>query len=499
MSKQIRTLLIANRGEIVCRIISTCRAMGIRTVTLFAADDRALPHAMAGDINCQLSGESLAETYLNIEQIIAVAKKTGVDAIHPGYGFLSENSKFADAVEKAGLIFVGPPASIISRMGDKAASRKLCEEIGVPVIPGYHGDNQDNAHLAKQVKAIGFPVLIKAAAGGGGKGMRVVEREQDVNAALESARSEAQNAFGDGRLLMEKYLQQPRHIEVQVFSDTKGNHLHFFERECSIQRRHQKIVEESPAPNLPEKIKKALYQAALKITSHIKYVGAGTMEFILDSTGEFYFLEMNTRLQVEHPVTEMVTGLDLVRLQIEVAEGKPLSVVQADVSCTGYAVEVRLYAEDPQREFLPAPGDLSHFSLPHLPQVRCENGYSSGVRVSSRYDPMLAKLAAFGHTRSDAINTLLDALARTYIGGVTTNRAFLMRVLDSKPFRDGKTSTDFIPRHKAMLFDQTLPDEDVAKSAAIYFLFGGSNTQAGATADGVEHSAWTNEKLSGFR
>ncbi len=500
MTKAISTLLIANRGEIVCRIIATCRAMGIRTVTVYAADDANLPHASAGDMNCLLKGDSLAQTYLNIEQLIAIAKKSGADAIHPGYGFLSENAAFSDAVSKAGLIFVGPPASIISRMGDKAASRKLCEEIGVPVIPGYHGDNQDDKQLTAEAVKIGFPVLIKAAAGGGGKGMRVVEREQDVAGALVSARSEAENAFGNGHLLMEKYLVQPRHIEVQVFSDTHGTHLHLFERECSIQRRHQKIVEESPAPNLPESTRKALYESALKITSHIGYVGAGTMEFILDSRGEFYFLEMNTRLQVEHPVTEMVTGLDLVRMQIDVAEGKKLELAQSDIKCRGNAVEVRLYAEDPAKEFLPAPGELTYFSLPHMPQLRCENGYRSGTTVSSRYDPMIAKIAAYGATRLQAINTLLDALGQTHIGGVTTNRAFLMRVLDSAPFREGKTSTDFITTHKTMLMDTSLSDENNAVLIAAYLLFGKKSSQPQATeASASEQSAWTHDKLAGFR
>lgn len=498
MSK-IKRLLIANRGEIVCRIIATCRVMGIETVTVFASDDRDLPHAMAGDINCALEGESLAETYLNIDQIIAIAKRARCDAIHPGYGFLSENANFAKAVAKAGLVFIGPPAKVIADMGDKAASRKLCEGIGVPVVPGYHGDRQDAATLAKEAKKIGFPVLVKAAAGGGGKGMRIVEKEKDLAGALESARSEAQNAFGNGQLLLEKYLIQPRHIEVQVFSDTKGNHLHLFERECSIQRRHQKVVEESPSPGLPDATRKKMFEAATAITRHIGYVGAGTVEFILDASGKFYFLEMNTRLQVEHPVTEMVTGLDLVRMQIEVAEGKPLAITQKDVAQKGHAVEVRLYAEDPERDFLPAPGDLMSFSLPHLPQVRCENGYRAGNRISGRYDPMIAKLAAWGINRDAAIANLLQALAITRLTGVTNNRAFLMRVLDSKPFRDGKTTTGFIAQHGKTLITPELSDEDKARIAAAYLLFGASAARSAASASATEHSAWTNEKLAGFR
>ncbi len=495
--KPIRRVLIANRGEIVGRIVASCRLLGIETVTVYAADDAALPHASIGDFSCPLTGDTLAETYLNIDQLIAVAKRAKADAIHPGYGFLSENARFAEAVTKAGLVFVGPPAKIIADMGDKAASRKLCEAIGVPVVPGYHGKAQDNAALSKAAKTIGFPVLVKAAAGGGGKGMRIVEKEKDLIAALESARSEAGSAFGNGQLLLEKYLLQPRHIEVQVFSDTHGNHLHLFERECSIQRRHQKIVEESPATNLPDKTRQKMFECAVKITKHIGYVGAGTVEFIVDNTGNFYFLEMNTRLQVEHPVTEMVTGLDLVKMQLEVAQGLPLSITQKDVKQTGHAIEVRLYAEDPQKDFLPAPGELTCFELPHLPLVRCENGYRSSNKVSGRYDPMLAKIAAFGNTRDEAIARLLQALCETRILGATSNRTFLMRVLEHPQFRAGKTTTDFIPRHKEALFENTLTDAEVARLAAAYLLF---NAKAStATASASEHSAWTHSALAGFR
>jgi 3-methylcrotonyl-CoA carboxylase alpha subunit len=496
---KIKRLLIANRGEIVRRIVATCRVMNIETVTIFADDDASLPHAMSGDVNCLLEGKTLAETYLNINQIIAIAKKTKADAIHPGYGFLSENAKFAEAVTKAGLIFVGPPAKCILAMGDKAASRQLAQKIGVPVIPGYDGDKQDVATLTKEAKKIGYPVLAKASAGGGGKGMRVIESEKELAAALESARKEAESAFGNGRLLLEKYLAEPRHIEVQVFSDTKGNHLHFFERECSIQRRHQKIVEESPAINLPEATRKKMFEAATKIAAHIKYEGAGTLEFILDKSGEFYFLEMNTRLQVEHPVTEMATGLDLVRLQLEVAEGKPLPFKQADVKQHGHAIEVRLYAEDAERDFIPSPGPLNTFVLPHLPHVRCENGYLAGNTISARYDPMIAKLAAWGETREDAIERLLNALCETRIAGVVTNRAYLMRILNSKPFRDGKTATDFVKKHAIALAAPKLTDADKARLAAAYLLFGNTASVRTTTAADTEYSAWTHSKLAGFR
>ena len=496
--KKINRLLIANRGEIACRIVATCRAMGIETVTVFAPDDRDLPHARAGDFAVLLEGKSLAETYLNIEKLIAAAKASGADAIHPGYGFLSENYRFAEAVSKAGLIFVGPPAKIIALMGDKAESRVLCHSIGVPTVPGYDGGSTDVKLLTKEAERIGYPLLVKAAAGGGGKGMRIVGSAKELAAALDSARAEAKNAFGDERLLLEKYLTKPRHIEVQVFSDTHGNHLHLFERECSIQRRYQKIVEESPSPQLPEATRNRMTEAAIKITSHIGYVGAGTVEFIMDSGGEFYFLEMNTRLQVEHPVTEMVTGFDLVQWQIEVSQGGKLPVAQKDIKQHGHAIEVRLYAEDPEREFLPAPGNLSTFILPHLPHVRCENGYRGGNVVSANYDPMIAKIAAWGKTREEAIERMLNALSQTRVGGVTNNRNFLMRVLSHEAFAVGKTSTDFIVTHKEALFSRERGDDDTASLAAAYLLFGAASAPVSASSQ-TEHSAWVHAKLAGMR
>jgi 3-methylcrotonyl-CoA carboxylase alpha subunit len=499
--KKIKRLLIANRGEITRRIVATCRAMGIETITVFAEDDRDLPHARAGDFSVLLEGKTLSDTYLNSEKLVAAAKAGRADAIHPGYGFLSENAGFAEAVTKAGLIFVGPPAKAIARMGDKAQSRQLCQEIGVPVVPGYDPPSQSSGEASGFIKAaekIGYPVLVKAAAGGGGKGMRIVEKAKDLPAALESARSEAKSAFGDGRLLLEKYLTEPRHIEVQVFSDTHGNHLHLFERECSIQRRHQKIVEESPACHLKDATRQRMLAAAVKIASHIGYVGAGTVEFIMDSKGEFYFLEMNTRLQVEHPVTEMTTGLDLVRLQLEVVQGEKLPMAQKDVAQNGHAIEVRLYAEDPEREFLPSPGVLTRFVSPHLPQVRCENGYVSGNIVSSAYDPMIAKLAAWGPTRDEAITRLLNALGQTQISGVLNNRAFLVRVLDHQAFRAGITATDFIAKHKATLMTHDYSNEDLANLAAAWLLCSATSAATSASS-GVEYSAWNHPKLAGMR
>lgn len=494
--KKINRLLIANRGEIACRVAATARVMGIESVTVFASNDKDLPHARIGDFSVPLEGKQLSDTYLHAEKLIAAAKASGADAIHPGYGFLSENAYFAEAVTAAGLTFIGPPAKVIALMGDKAQSRILCQNIGVPTVPGYDGNATDGKALLPEAEAIGFPLLVKAAAGGGGKGMRIVHSASELEAALHSARAEAKNAFGDDRLLLEKYLTTPRHIEVQVFSDTHGNHVHLFERECSIQRRYQKIVEESPAPNLPEHVRAAMTEAAIKITSHIQYVGAGTIEFIMDARGEFYFLEMNTRLQVEHPVTEMVTGLDLVKMQIEVAEGKKLSVTQHDVKQRGHAVEVRLYAEDSARDFMPSPGTLMHFLLPHLPHVRSENGYSAGNTISSNYDPMIAKLAAWGDTREEAINRMKNALEKTVIDGVTNNRLFLMHLLSHPAFAAGNTTTNFIPEHKKTLFSASPDDMETACLAAAYLLFAGASH---AHDSQMEHSAWTSPTLAGMR
>ena len=493
----MKRILIANRGEIVCRIAATCRVMGIETVSVFATDDCALPHASIGDMAYLLEGDGLAATYLNSAALIAAAKASGADSIHPGYGFLSENAAFADAVTKAGLTFIGPRAEVIAKMGDKAASRILCKKIGVPVVPGYEGEARDIQTLKKEAERIGYPVLVKASAGGGGKGMRIVEHAKDLEAALQTASLEAHNAFGDARILLEKYLLTPRHVEIQVFSDIHGNHLHLFERDCSVQRRHQKIIEESPAPHLPDATRQAMAAAAIKITQHINYTGAGTIEFIMDARGEFYFLEMNTRLQVEHPVTEMVTGLDLVQLQLDVAMGKKLPITQADITQRGHAIEVRLYAEDPARDFMPSPGTLQHFSLPQLPRIRAENGYRTGNTVSARYDPMIAKLIAFGATREEAIVRISDALRQTRISGVAHNRDYLLRVLNHPSFIAGKVSTDFVKTHGDSLATPELSPEDSAAFAAAYLLLQGAALGAATPTDSAqEYSAWTDTNVT---
>jgi 3-methylcrotonyl-CoA carboxylase alpha subunit len=500
MAAIMKRVLIANRGEIACRIAATCAQMGIETVMIYASDERDAPHAYRGDTAVMLTGETLAETYLNIAQLIDVAKRTHADAVHPGYGFLSENAAFADAVTKAGLTFIGPTAEVIAKMGDKAASRQLCSKIGVPVVPGYDGNATDIKQLTREAEQIGYPILVKAAAGGGGKGMRVVETPAALAAALDAARSEAQHAFGDPRILLEKYVSNPRHIEVQVFSDSKGNHLHVFERECSIQRRHQKIIEESPSPTLPDTTRAAMVDAALTITRHIHYTGAGTVEFIVDGTsGAFYFLEMNTRLQVEHPVTELITGLDLVRWQIIAARGEALPLKQEQITRNGHAIEVRLYAEDPAKEFLPSPGTLTQFQLPYAPYVRCEAGVVQGSLVTARYDPMLAKIITWGNCRAGAIARMQYALAHTCIAGVANNRSFLQYIFAHPAFIAGELSTHFIAQHRKELVPSALCQEQLAAFAAAAMLSPRATQAITGQTNSAEHSAWTHTELAGWR
>ena len=453
MSKQhITTLLVANRGEIACRVMRTAKAMGLTTVAVHSAIDRDARHTREADIRIDLGGAKPAESYLLIDKLIAAAKASGAQAIHPGYGFLSENAGFARAIEEAGLIFLGPPASAIDAMGSKSAAKALMERAGVPLVPGYHGEAQDVETFRTAAEKIGFPVLLKATAGGGGKGMKVVEREADLAEALQSAQREAQSSFGDSRMLVEKYVLKPRHVEIQVFADQHGNCLYLNERDCSIQRRHQKVVEEAPAPGLSPELRRAMGEAAVKAAQAIGYVGAGTVEFLLDARGEFFFMEMNTRLQVEHPVTEAITGLDLVAWQIRVARGEPLPITQDQVPLNGHAIEVRLYAEDPDNDFLPATGtlDLYRESAPG-PGRRVDSGVAEGDTVSPFYDPMLGKLIAWGENREEARLRLLTMLDETYVGGVRTNLAFLRRVIGHPAFADAELDTGFIPRHEAEL------------------------------------------------
>jgi len=448
----ITSLLVANRGEIACRVMRTAKAMGLATVAVHSAIDRDARHAREADLRVDLGGSKASDSYLAIDKIIAAAHDSGAQAIHPGYGFLSENAAFARAIEAAGLIFLGPPASAIDAMGSKSAAKALMESAGVPLVPGYHGQAQDLETFRTAAARFGYPVLLKASAGGGGKGMKVVERESELADALASAQREAQSSFGDSRMLVEKYVLQPRHVEIQVFADQHGHCLYLNERDCSIQRRHQKVVEEAPAPGLPAELRQAMGEAAVKAALAIGYVGAGTVEFLLDARGEFFFMEMNTRLQVEHPVTEAITGLDLVAWQIRVAQGEPLPLAQAQVPLHGHAIEVRLYAEDPDNAFLPATGTLALYreSAPG-PGRRVDSGVSEGDQVSPFYDPMLGKLIAWGETREQARLRLLSMLDEFSVGGVRTNLAFLRRIIGHPAFAAAELDTGFIPRHQAQL------------------------------------------------
>jgi 3-methylcrotonyl-CoA carboxylase alpha subunit len=460
--KPIDTLLVANRGEIACRVMRTAKAMGIRTVAVHSAIDHNARHVREADLAVNLGGAKPAESYLRIDALIAAAKASGAQAIHPGYGFLSENAEFARAIEQAGLIFLGPPASAIDAMGSKSAAKALMETAGVPLVPGYHGAAQDVETFRNASAQIGYPVLLKAAAGGGGKGMKVVERESELAEALASAQREAQSSFGDSRMLVEKYVLKPRHVEIQVFADQHGNCLYLNERDCSIQRRHQKVVEEAPAPGLSTELRRAMGEAAVQAAQAIGYVGAGTVEFLLDERGDFFFMEMNTRLQVEHPVTELITGLDLVAWQIRVARGEPLPLTQEQVPLLGHAIEVRLYAEEPDNDFLPATGTLALYrEAAPGPGRRVDSGVSEGDEVSPFYDPMLGKLIAWGENREEARLRLLAMLGETCVGGVKTNLAFLARVLAHPAFAAAELDTGFIPRHEAQLLPAVgeLPDE----------------------------------------
>jgi 3-methylcrotonyl-CoA carboxylase alpha subunit len=450
------TLLIANRGEIACRVAATARKLGLRTVAVYSDADAQAKHVAACDTAIHIGGPEPRASYLRADVILQAAKDTGAQAIHPGYGFLSENEEFAQAAEKAGIAFVGPPASAIAAMGSKSAAKSLMEKAGVPLVPGYHGDNQDPQFLKSQADKIGYPVLIKASAGGGGKGMRVVESSDAFIEALASCQREAKSSFGDDRVLIERYLQKPRHIEIQVFADKHGNCVYLFERDCSVQRRHQKVIEEAPAPGMTPERRKAMGEAAVAAAQAVGYVGAGTVEFIAEPDGRFYFMEMNTRLQVEHPVTEMITGLDLVEWQLRVASGEPLPLRQEDLRIDGHAIEVRLYAENPDTGFLPSIGTLSYLEFPaHTPfandAVRVDGGVRMGDAITPFYDPMVAKLIVHGADRDQARRRMLQALAQTRVVGVQTNVTFLGRLMRDEAFAAADLDTGLIERRRATL------------------------------------------------
>ncbi len=444
----IRKLLIANRGEIARRIQRTCRRLGIATVAVFSDADADALFVREADEAVRIGPAASRESYLVIEKLLAAAKLTGADAIHPGYGFLSERAEFAEACEAAGLTFIGPTPSAIRSMGLKREAKLLAAAAGVPVVPGYGGEEQDDAVLAQKAREVGFPLLLKASAGGGGKGMRIVREERDLVAGIEGARREALAAFGDGTLIVERYVSSPRHVEIQILGDAHGNLVHLFERECSIQRRHQKIIEESPSPALTPELRAKMGEAAVRVGKAIGYRSAGTVEFILGGD-EFFFLEVNTRLQVEHPVTELVTGVDLVEEQIRVARGEPLGYSQESLRQRGHAIEVRLYAEDSGAGFLPQAGTLADFFVPLEEGVRLDTGVESGDEVSIHYDPMIAKVIAHGATRAEAIRRLARTLERTSVQGLASNRALLIRVLEHPAFAAGALDTHFLDTHFA--------------------------------------------------
>ncbi len=466
-------ILIANRGEIAVRIARTAKRMGIATVAIYSDADKQALHVKVADEAFRVGPPPASQSYLNADAIIAIAKRSGVQAIHPGYGFLSENPDFAEAVKRAGFAFIGPPVAAIRAMGLKDQARILMQKVGVPVLPGYNGENQHTEHLGREAARIGYPVLIKPIAGGGGKGMHRVDRPDNFAEAVASACREAASSFGDDRVLMEKFLGQARHIEIQIFADSHGNIIHLFERDCSLQRRHQKVIEEAPAPGMTAEMRTIMGKMAVSAAKAVGYVGAGTVEFIADVSGglspdRFYFMEMNTRLQVEHPVTEMITGLDLVEWQLQISSGEPLPLQQADITISGHAIEARLYAEDPTRNFQPQSGKLQHLEFSQQPDLRIDTGFSQGDTITTHYDPMIAKLIAHGSTRAEALHKLTEALAETRVGGCRTNLAFLNRLIRDSAFGSGDVDTGFIERHAGRLVKGGEPPVETIAAALLH-------------------------------
>ncbi len=465
------TILVANRGEIALRILRTARRLGYRTVAVYSEADCAAPHVAAADMAICLGAPESAQSYLNVDKIIAAARQSGAGAVHPGYGFLSENAEFADACVAAGLVFIGPDPKAIRIMGDKALARVEMQAAGVACVPGYDGGDQSPDHLAQEAQKIGYPVMIKAAAGGGGKGMRLVATSDGFDAALVLAKSEAHAAFGSDHMLLERAIATPRHVEIQVFGDQLGTVMHLGERDCSVQRRHQKVLEEAPGPGLSADLRARMGATAVQAARAIGYVGAGTVEFLLDTSGDFYFLEMNTRLQVEHPVTEMVTGYDLVEWQIMVAEGRALPVAQEDLKLTGWAIEARLYAEDPSNDFLPTGGPVLRLDLPEGAGLRCDMGIAQGNDITPYYDPMLGKLIAHGDSRDEARRRLLMALRSLVLFGPVTNQQFLIRALEHPGFAQGQATTDFVEQHLPSKDSEAAPQPELlAVAAALLFV-----------------------------
>ena len=464
-----RTILVANRGEIACRIMRTAKAMGYRTAAVYSEADADARHVRKADIAACIGPPEARASYLNSDAIIAAARQMGADAVHPGYGFLSENADFAKACADAGLVFIGPSPAAVAAMGNKAAAKRRMLEAGVPCVPGYQGVDQSDVTLTREAERIGFPVMVKAAAGGGGRGMRLVTDKKGLAAALSGARAEAENAFGSGELILEKAVVDGRHVEIQVLADTHGNVIHLGERDCSVQRRHQKVLEEAPSPAVNAQLRARIGAAAVAAAKAIGYANAGTVEFLLAADGAFYFLEMNTRLQVEHPVTEMITGLDLVALQIRIAAGEPLPIGQEDSPISGHAIEARLYAEAPHKGFLPQPGKLAVWRPPRGLGVRVDHGLNPSQTITPFYDPMLAKIIAVGATREEARRRLVQALEQTVALGTGTNRAFLIEALNHPEFVAGKATTQFIPKHFAKIAAPAVDATTLGLAAALWF------------------------------
>ena len=486
-----RKLLIANRGEIACRVIKTARRMGIQTVAVYSDADANALHVKHADEAYHIGGPAPKDSYLRTDRLLEVIAQSGADAVHPGYGFLSENAGFADALEKAGCVFVGPPASAIRAMGSKSEAKKIMGKAGVPLVPGYHGEDQDPDLLAAEADKIGYPVLIKASAGGGGKGMRAVDKPSDFKDALISCKREAQSSFGDDHCLIEKLIVKPRHVEIQVFADSHGNAVYLFERDCSLQRRHQKVIEEAPAPGMSNELRAQMGKAAVDAAKAIGYQGAGTVEFLLDASGSFYFMEMNARLQVEHPVTEKITGEDLVEWQLRVADGEALPKSQNELTINGHSFEVRIYAEDPQNDFLPATGKLVHMRMPRETEhVRVDTGVYEGGEVSIHYDPMIAKLITRDVDRKSALRRMASALNDVQIVGVTTNTEFLGNIARHPAFEAGEVETGFIPMYQNDLIPAPVtPDNEALAFAALDILLT-------RDAEAALHAAQSNDPYS---
>lgn len=494
----IDKILIANRGEIALRVIRTCKELGKKTVAVYSTPDADAPHVLQADESIHIGPASSAESYLVVDKIIRAAKDSGADAIHPGYGFLSENGDFSERCKEEGINFIGPDANAINLMGDKTAAREIMSKADVPFPPGTKKELEDIEEAEKIADEIGYPVLVKAAAGGGGKGMRIVENKDEFKSGIKGAKSEARNAFGDDRVYIEKYLVEPRHVEFQIIADEQGNVLHVFDRECSIQRRHQKVIEEAPCSILTDELRAEMAEAAIAAARAVDYVGAGTIEFLVDAERNFYFLEMNTRLQVEHPVTELITGLDLVELQILVAEGRELPMKQEDIEMNGHAVECRIYAEDPRDNFLPSTGTLIKHRIPSGNGIRVDAGVEEGQKVTINYDPMISKLCAYGRDRQHAINRMLRALDEYEIAGCRTTIPFCKFVLRHESFRSGEYDTHFVPDHfSAEKLDGSIKDSDKVKALAAALLkkrYGGQDDgekrRAGESAESAPSEWW---------